>query len=134
MNFNPNQMHLLFMIVPNSQGFNFNHKNNLNRCTLMTGYEQTFFIIIPFNNSLLIYWELLLYMLINTCIFVSSSLCKCSYDHRIPDWENLGYTLNDKELFLQFCLCNHRVSYLEIQFLLSILEEWLFKWSNKFLI
>ena len=55
MNFNPNQMHLLFMIVPNSQGFNFNHKHSLNRCTLMTGYEQTFFIIIPFNNSLLIY-------------------------------------------------------------------------------
>ena len=54
MNFNPNQMHLLFMIVPNSQGFNFNHKHSLNRCTLITGYEQTFFIIIPFNTSLYI--------------------------------------------------------------------------------
>ena len=130
MNFNPNQMHLLFMIVPNSQGFNFNHKHSLNRYTLMTGYEQTSFIVLSY--SLLIYLELLLYMLTNTCIFTSSLLCKCLYDHRIPDWENLGYTLNDKELFLQFCLCNHRVSYLEIQFLLSILEEWLFKWSNKF--
>ena len=109
MNFNPNQMHLLFMIVPNSQGFNFNHKHSLNRYTLMNGYEQTFFIILPFNNSLSIYWKLLLYMLINICILVSSLFCKCLYNHRIPDWENLGYTLNDKELFLQFCLCNQTV-------------------------